>query len=276
VSTYSPILFVTTLAVLLCSSNTFAQVDSTDNSYTDDSTYFEDTPYADSLAAVVDHDDADEDDTYILRASNDTSIVKAKSFQAETVEELKDDPEMEYEIPPTVAESLWDRFIMWLRDLLSDMLLQAVTTDWGRLALYLLGIGLLVFLIMMLLRVDALRMLVSGQKGRAGHMVLNEDIEQMDFEKLLREATAAKEYRRGIRLLFLYALKMLSDRNHVVLDSGKTNHDYLKEVKEKDLYPGFSDLNFYFEYAWYGNFLITSETFQKAEATFNDWKNKLR
>ena len=147
---------------------------------------------------------------------------------------------------------------------------------WGRIAWYLLGLIGLVILIMLLLKVNAFRMLYSGQKISTQHLVLDEDIGQMDFDKLINEAIAAREYRRGVRLLFLYALKMLSDRNHIVLDSGKTNHDYLDEVKGKPLYRGFSDLNFYFEYAWYGNFVVTPETFGKAQAAFQEWKNNLK
>jgi hypothetical protein len=277
VSTHILRFFATSaFAAVLCCSNVCAQDSTADGSYTD-STFFENTPYADSVAAVESFaEDAEVDDVYILKSANDTSLVHTRSFARDKVDQLKDDADMNYEVPPTVAESLWDRFIMWVKDLLSDLFLRAVGTNWGRLFLYLLGLGLLVLLIMMLLRVDALRMLVSGQKARSRQMVLDEDIDRMDFEKLLQDAAAAKDYRRGIRLLFLYALKLLSDKNHVVLDSGKTNHDYLNEVKEKPLYGGFSDLNFYFEYAWYGNFLITSETFQKAQNTFNTWKNNLR
>jgi hypothetical protein len=70
-------------------------------------------------------------------------------------------------------------------------------------------------------------------------------------------------------------LKMLTDANHVRWEPGKTNHDYLYELKRSDLKSGFRQLSYYFEYAWYGNFSITPELYKKVSGLFNDWKKAL-
>jgi hypothetical protein len=215
-----------------------------------------------------------QDSTQVLQV--DSTKVNERVFDRERLQELKDDSDLDYKVPPTVAESFWDRFWQWLADLFANLFIKSVGTNWGRLFLYIVGIVLLIFLIMMLLKVDALKMLYSGRAARLKHLVMDEDIQAMDFEQLLKDAIGANEYRRAVRLLFLYALKMLADKNHVVLESGKTNHDYLDEVKHAELKNGFKDLNFYFEYAWYGNFTITADTFRKAENIFLLWKDKLR
>jgi hypothetical protein len=263
------LLFLSILVLNVCACQTMFAQEQTDT----DTTFIEPADTTEFLQVVTDNDD---DEAWLKATPNDSTVIVTKQVDQEILEEMKSDPDMQYEIPPTVAESLWDRFWAWIADIFGFLFAKSISVGWGRIAWYLLGLIGLVILIMMLLKVDAFRMLYSGQKLKPKHLVLDEDIEQMDFEKLINEAISAKEYRRGVRLLFLYALRMLSDRNHIVLDSGKTNHDYLDEVKGKDLHRGFSDLNFYFEYAWYGNFSITSETFGKAHATFQEWKSKLR
>ena len=69
---------------------------------------------------------------------------------------------------------------------------------------------------------------------------------------------------------------MLSDKHYVVWEQGKTNHDYVAELKAGELKYGFNELSFYFEYAWYGNFAINQEMFKKVETIFSDWKAKVR
>jgi hypothetical protein len=94
---------------------------------------------------------------------------------------------------------------------------------------------------------------------------IEKNLIHVDFEKLIEEAIAKSDYRAGVRLVFLYALKMLSDKNHIHWNQGKTNHDYLDELKLAELKSGFSDLNYYFEYAWYGNFKINAEIMAAAK-----------
>jgi hypothetical protein len=136
------------------------------------------------------------------------------------------------------------------------------------------GIVVVVVLVMMLLKVNAFKVFYSGEgTSTLRYNTLDENIHEMDFDKLIEEAMSKKDYRLGIRLVFLYALKMLSDKNHIHWDQGKTNHDYLDELKLAELKEGFSDLNYYFEYAWYGNFNINAEMFHHVQDIFQIMEN---
>jgi hypothetical protein len=211
------------------------------------------------------------------RALPDTSAIESRAADANTLQKLKSDPELSYKQPPTIAESLWERFLLLLSQLISSIFESAVTTNWGRVLTYVVGIALMVVLIMMLLKVNAFKVFYSGEgSGTFRHNVLDENIHEMDFETLIDEAAAKKDYRGGVRLLFLYALKMLSDKNHIHWDQGKTNHDYIDELKLAELKPGFSDLNYYFEYAWYGNFKVNAETFDHVRDIFKTWKTTIK
>lgn len=231
--------------------------------------------YAEPDSSYVDEDfeDADKPDSFALP---DTMKVATRDFDSETLGGLKSNPALQYEAAPTIAESLWNRFLLWLKQLIQAIFDNAVTTNWGRVFIYMLGIAVVVVLIMMILNVNAFKVFYSVHGGSTlKHTVLDENIHEMDFEKLIREATVKNDYRLGVRLVFLYALKILSDKNLIHWDLGKTNHDYLDELNAVDVKTGFNELNFYFEYAWYGNFKINQEMFSNVQLIFNEWKGKL-
>jgi hypothetical protein len=205
----------------------------------------------------------------------DSSSVAKRDFSKSKLDELKSDPDFNYNQPPTVAESLWDRLKMWVAYLLNMLLEGATTTLVGRVIMYVLGIILLVVIVMMLLKVDAVRVFFGGaDQGSTTYQVLHENIHEMDFEKLIREATRKNEFRLGTRLIFLYALKILSDKQFIHWIPGKTNHEYVEEITRNDLKTGLNELSFYFDYAWYGNFQITPETFGEIEGIFQNLKSK--
>ena len=206
----------------------------------------------------------------------DSSRIQLRSFDLTKLDQLRKDADFDYKQPPSVAESLWDRFILWLDKLFGWIFRNAVTTNWGRLLLYTLGLGVLIVIVMMLLKVDALRVFYSGaDKGALNHEAFQENIHEMDFEKLIREALEKKEYRLGVRLTFLFSLKLLADKHHLDWRPGKTNHDYLDELQKGELKTGFNELSFYFDYAWYGDFTVNENTYQRVQLIFNDWRKKL-
>lgn len=209
-------------------------------------------------------------------APDDSSKVEKKEFQQSTLKELKADPELNYTQPPTVAESLWDRFLAWLSSVFENIFVKTTMTDVGRILLYTAGLILLIVIILTLLKVNAFRVLYSGaDQNKIGYQVFHENIHEMDFEKLIREAKEKGDYRLGTRLILLYALKLLSDQHLIVWQAGKTNHDYVNELSIKELKTGLNEISFYFDYAWYGNFQVNADTFVRVQSTFSDWRQKL-
>lgn len=219
----------------------------------------------------------DEHEDKDSHALPDSIKVTTRSADPETLQKLKNDPTLQYKQPPTIAESLWDRFLLWIRQLFESLADSAVSTNWGQVVTYIIGIAVVVVLVMMLLKVNAFKIFYSGEGASTlKYDTLDENIHEMDFDRLIEEAMSKKDYRLGIRLVFLYALKMLSDKNHIHWDQGKTNHDYLDELKMAELKEGFSDLNYYFEYAWYGHFNINAEMFNHVQDVFKSWKTNIK
>jgi hypothetical protein len=207
-------------------------------------------------------------------APTDSSVIEERKFSNAKLDELRSDDDLHYQEPPSVGSSLWDRFLQWLSEFIISTFDKTFNTNWGNILVYILGIIVIVVVVMMFLKVDAFKMLYGGD-SKLKTQILDENIHEMDFDQLIKEAVNHQDYRRGIRLLFLYALKILSDKHFIHWELGKTNHEYVAEVKENDLKRGLNELSFYFDYAWYGNFSITAETFGKAEQIFNNWKQKV-
>ena len=208
----------------------------------------------------------------VYDALADSMAIEKRAFGEEDLRALKADPDLNYVIPPTVAESLWDRFLRWVLQMLEG--LSSETTDWLTILVYVVGLALLVVVIFMLLKVNAFKVLYLGQ-GARNYQVLEENIHEMNFELLIQQAIDQQDYRRGIRLLFLYALKLLSDRHLIQWNTGKTNREYVSELNRGELKSGFHDLSFYFDYTWYGNFAVSQRLFTKVHETFTAWRSKL-
>lgn len=209
-------------------------------------------------------------------APNDSTVITSRSFDSTLLKTLKADPDLNYKQPPTVAESLWERILYWIGRFLSNLLEGATMNGIGRILMYTLALILVIAIILTVLKVNAFRVLYSGaDQNKFNASIFHENIHVMDFEKLVREATEKQDFRQATRWILLHALRLLSDQHLIQWEAGKTNHDYVDEVKSPELKTGLNEISFYFDYAWYGNFPVSAEAFLKVQHTFDTWRQKL-
>ncbi len=231
-----------------------------------------------SLSGIAQNDrDAtiEYDSSSIHSAQLNADTIVHRKFDKAKVEELKNDSELAYTIDKATV-SLWDRFWRWFGRAISNLFFETQSADWGRFILYVAMTVLLMYVIIRLLKVDALNMFFGrADKASIPFTVLKENIHEMNFEKLIEDAKRQSDYRLAIRLIFLYSLKMLSDNQLIHWEPGKTNQDYLNEVQSKELKRGLRELNYYFEYAWYGNFMVNASLFSSVNDTFSIWRTKI-
>lgn len=203
----------------------------------------------------------------------DDTPLDVRKVDQEKIDDLKADPDLDYTVTPSV-ESVWSRILWWLASLFLRMLGDADEGGWLEYVIWAICIAILIYVIMRLLKIDALNVFYSGQGKSITYTAIDENIHEMDFDKLISNAVASNDYRLAIRLQFLQALKILSDKHLIHWQPGKTNHDYMLELGKSDLRTGFTELNEYFEYAWYGNFPIPPELFGKVQGIFNTWRRQ--
>ncbi|MEL7147196.1 MAG: hypothetical protein AAFO69_12555, partial [Bacteroidota bacterium] len=96
-----------------------------------------------------------------------------------------------------------------------------------------------------------------------------EDIKGTDFESKIRAAYENKNYREVVRFYYLFSLNKLDAAEIIRWKKGKTNYEYLYEVENDKIRTHFSSLNYYFEYAVYGEFEITESLAKSSESLFH-------
>ncbi len=206
----------------------------------------------------------------------DSSAVEWRQFDKQKIAEHKADPSFNYGNRPVPGLSIWERFIMWINRVLGRLFYMGTTTPIGKIITYTLIAAVIVYALLKLLKVDVRRTFYSNADASSlPYEVHDENIHEMDFESLIKEAVEAKEFKNAIRLIYLFALKNLADKHLVEWQPGKTNHDYLFELKREEVKEGFGSLSFYFEYAWYGDFPISEELFADVDRLFNRWRKGL-
>ena len=229
-----------------------------------------------TLSDSLSYDEDNEDESFPSIILPDTLRVQPRHFDEAKWEELRKDKNFDYEEAPTIGESLWDRFWRWVRQFIGKILEGAITTNWGRVLLYAGCLVVLIIIVMALLKVDAFKVLFKGADVSSPSGIFHEDIHAMDFDALIKKAVDEKDFRNAVRLVFLYSLKLLSDGQHIHWQPGKTNHDYLDELKNSELKTGLNELSFYFDYAWYGGFSVSETQFGRVQNIFQLWKGGIR
>lgn len=101
----------------------------------------------------------------------------------------------------------------------------------------------------------------------------DEDIHESDFDRLLKQAIANKDYRLATRYYYLALLKKLSDKKTIEYHKDKTNTEYLFEIKNKTLRNQFSEVSYIYTYVWYGEFPIDAQSFNTVEQKYQSIYN---
>lgn len=199
------------------------------------------------------------------------------------LESYRNDPDFDYTIAETDL-TWWDNFTAWVGNLILrffEWLFGAekaigVFSAFLRVLPYILLIILLFLLIKFFLSVNA-RSLFYAKNNEATvalseeeHIIKNEDIDQ-----LIQQALEERNYRLAIRYYYLLILKRMGDRELIVWEPQKTNADYIKELKKKDLQRPFHQLTWLYDYIWYGGFPIDQSQYLKAEAKFTSLRKTL-
>jgi len=103
----------------------------------------------------------------------------------------------------------------------------------------------------------------------------HENIFDIDYQKEIDRAIQLANYRLAIRLLFLRLLKDLSQKNIIQYKQERTNFDYLSQLSSGGYYNDFFRLTRNYEYAWYGKFEVSRETFGVIKNEFENFDRKL-
>lgn len=104
---------------------------------------------------------------------------------------------------------------------------------------------------------------------------LEENIHTADFETLLANALANKEFKLAVRILYLKTIKQLADKEIIKWKKEKTNGHYIREIVSPQLSSIFSFLTLAYENAWFSTYQVNELKYNKLSKHFNDFINQL-
>lgn len=133
----------------------------------------------------------------------------------------------------------------------------------------LLGIIVLYLLIKFLLQNPVSTVFKTENKTIEGFNYVEENIEKVDFDTLIKQALKDSNYRLATRYMYLKSLKALASKKTIDWHYDKTNTDYLNEIKDTTLKALFKRVSYIYDYVWYGEFPIDEARFNKNKDDFN-------
>lgn len=95
------------------------------------------------------------------------------------------------------------------------------------------------------------------------------------YEKQVQEAIAGGHFRQAVRFLHLQTLRLMADRELIVLSKDKTNADYLRVLLKTQWYQPFARLTRDYEYIWYGEVNVNADQFSRIHGQFRQFINEL-
>ncbi len=104
---------------------------------------------------------------------------------------------------------------------------------------------------------------------------VEKNIHAADFDDLIRQAIATKNFSLAIRLYYLSILKTLTQKNLIRWQPDKTNREYLREMQSSVFFDNFREITAWFEYVWYGERTLSSEDFQQIAPKFRTLEQQI-
>lgn len=151
---------------------------------------------------------------------------------------------------------------------------------WLRNLLWFLVVGGFVVIIIWFLLASDIRLFRKPSmpvgSGEEVETLNTENLFDLDYNREIRKAIAAQNFRLAIRLLYLQTLKEMALREIIRFRQGRTNSDYLMQLFGTSYYKDFFRLTRSFEYAWYGRFEVSPQAFDLLQAEFSSFNQKLQ
>jgi hypothetical protein len=201
-----------------------------------------------------------------------------RQISEEALAQLRADSDMDYHLA-SPEDNLWLKFRKWLFIKLLALFGTPAAVNALEIIIYVLIFVALAYTILRLMNVDVQGLFLIKNRRRTvlqQETEAYENIHEVDFMAAIEEALQAQEYNKAVRLLYLSALKELTDGEQIHWQAGKTNYQYQQELAHPGLQMPFRELGYFFEWAWYGNFRLNEKQYQEARTIYQSLKQQLQ
>lgn len=174
--------------------------------------------------------------------------------------------------------SWWDRLSRRISDFLNSLLPKLQWNLSNAFYYTIIGIGLAILIFVIY------KLTTSGKKIGFREVKENEvnspewvekKLQELNLQTFLDQALSEKNYMLAIRYLHLINLKKLAASGQIEWHYQKTNHEFLWELKNKELITDFASTIRIYEYIWYGKFKVAENKFGEYRQIFNQFNQKI-
>lgn len=196
-------------------------------------------------------------------------------FDKEKLNDFKRNPDYDYD--ENIKESgLWADIKEWLFSVLKKLFnIDDTSGFWERFFDLLPYLSILLFFgifVWYLIRYN------TGSQIMRQHdqtkVTLTEEEELLmkrNLQALAEKAIKNEEYRMAVRYLYLDCIKRLDMKRMIRFTNDKTNYDYIKEIKYKEVSNQFKSLTISYEQVWYGHITFNQVYFTKLYEYFKEF-----
>ncbi|MFK5972639.1 MAG: hypothetical protein QM485_05100 [Flavobacteriaceae bacterium] len=171
--------------------------------------------------------------------------------------------------------SFWDKIKTWVLDKIISWFSitdASATTIWENLSFLFYAVvilGVVYFIIKIILNKEG-RWLFKRKTEEVNDLSydIGEHIREVNFDTLIAESVASKDYRSAIRYSYLLVLKKLDQFDIITYDTQKTAYDYQTELEGSKYAIGFNKATYYYTYIWYGEFVIDEAEYKNTSAVY--------
>ncbi|WP_411768050.1 hypothetical protein [Winogradskyella sp. A3E31] len=202
----------------------------------------------------------------------DSSNIEITRFK-ENISERYSGDEFNYSINDSggvnLVQQVLRKFFGWLQDLFGFDIDYIDYQTLEYIIYGILGLGVLYLLAKFLIQNSISSVFKTETKKIDGFNYVEENIADINFDKLIKKALKANDYRLATRYLYLKSLKVLSQRNTIDWHYDKTNLDYINEIKNENVKTLFKRVSYIYDYVWYGEFFINQSDYDKNKKDFD-------
>lgn len=194
--------------------------------------------------------------------------LQVRNFSEQKLNQYRSSSDFQYENAAPEALSWWTRLWLWLRSKIMTLLHYGMDTTSGRIILITAILVLLLYVAYKVTGMDKGWFLGKNGATHPSFHMDEADIQSIDFDKAINDAVKNRNYKLAVRLWYLMTLKQLADRGLINWKAGKTNFEYIRELRETPCAGEFIRLTNSFELYWYGEFKIDSSDYEQVRAHF--------
>ncbi|MBE5320563.1 DUF4129 domain-containing protein [Pedobacter sp. MR2016-19] len=213
--------------------------------------------------------------TIVKELRIDSAKITPSKFDKDSISSYKEQKEFQYDEIGQQQLSWWDKFWMWFWNLIGSLIQGATSNLISRYIFIGLGIALILYIVIKTIGAENI-FRKKSKETILPYDVITENIHEIDYEQELQRLVAERKFRLAVRLLYLRALKKLSDAEIINWQPDKTNYNYLMEITKPELRNDFSRLTLQFDYIWYGDFPIDEVKFEPINQSFNQFNNQIK